>query len=240
MIRHPYRTILGDCPDDWAVQPLRELLDLPQCQSGDWGDESGDTAVRVLRSTNFTNDGHIDLSDVAIRFFPARKAAAMTLKEGDILLERSGGSPVQPVGRVLMIDRDMPGYWFSNFIHCLRPDPNHVVPTFLKWVLYELHRSGVVERLQNQTTQMRNLELRDYLLARIPVPKRWEQRDVCAALDAVDALIAHSKALLGITGSLRRDNMGGVLNRLKDSLLSNLILGQVRIAARRQTAESRV
>jgi len=239
MIRHPYRTILGDCPDDWAVRPLRELIDLPHCQSGDWGNESGEVAVSVLRSTNFTNDGHIDLSDVAIRFFPVQKADVMKLQKGDILLERSGGSPVQPVGRVLIIDRDMPGYWFSNFIHCLRPNPNHVIPGFLKWVLYELHHSGVVERLQNQTTQMRNLELRDYFLSRMPVPEKCEQRAICGAIDAVDAMIAHSKALIGITGSLRRDNMGGVLNRLKDSLLSNLVLGRVRIDATHQTIESR-
>jgi type I restriction enzyme S subunit len=155
----------------------------------------------------------------------------MTLHEGDILLEKSGGSPVQPVGRVLLVEERMDGYGFSNFIHRLRPNPEKVSPRFLRWVLYELHRSGIIERLQNQTTQMRNLELRDYFCARIPTPQLDEQAAICEVLDAVDQAITNEKELLGITGSLRRDNMGGALNRLKASLLHHLILGSVRAIA---------
>lgn len=229
MIKHHYKTILGDCPPDWDVVPLSKLLDLPNCQAGDWGDEAGDVAVRVIRSTNFTNDGQIDLSDVAIRYLSKKKADSMTLLRGDILIEKSGGSPVQPVGRVLLIESDMTGYGFSNFIHRLRPNSDLINPGFLRWVLHEMHRSGVVERLQNQTTQMRNLELRDYLCARIPLPIRQEQDAICAILDSIDQAIVHAKEMLGIAGSLRRDNMGGPLNQLKSSLLHHLVLGHARV-----------
>ncbi len=228
MIKHRHKTILGDCPPDWAAVPLSKLLDLPGCQAGDWGDEVGEVSVRVIRSTNFTNDGQIDLSDVAIRYLPKKKADSMSLLQGDILIEKSGGSPVQPVGRVLLIEEDMAGYGFSNFIHRLRPDPAKINPRFLRWVLHELHRSGVVERLQNQTTQMRNLELRDYYCSLIPLPLPSEQNSICTILDSIDRTIINAKEMLGITGSLRRDNMGGPLNQLKSSLLHHLVLGHAR------------
>ena len=228
MITHRFKTVLGDCCPDWESVPLAEVLDLPGCHAGDWGDDVGEVAVRVIRSTNFTNDGQMYLSDVAMRYFSQRKAEGMTLRKGDILLEKSGGSPVQPVGRVLRVEETMEGYGFSNFIHRLRPNSERVNPRFLRWVLHELHRSGVVERLQNQTTQMRNLELRDYFCARIPIPPPDEQEAICKMLDSVDQVIIGTKEMLGITGSLRRDNMGGPLNGLKASLLHHLVLGHVR------------
>jgi len=228
VIRHRFRTILGDCPLDWEAPPLADLLNIPECQSGDWGDEVGEVSIRILRSTNFTNDGQMDLSDVAIRGLPRQKAESLTLRPGDILLEKSGGSPVQPVGRVLLVEDELPGYGFSNFIHRLRPDESKVNPRYLRWVLHELHRSGVVERLQNQTTQMRNLELRDYYCARIPKPTLNEQEVICGMLDSVNRAILSTKQMLGVTGSLRRDNMGGSLNRLKASLLHHLVLGHAR------------
>ena len=58
-------TMLGDVPNDWDIRPLRRLLsaNFP----GDWGEERGPQMTRVLRSTNLTNDGRLDLEDVALR-----------------------------------------------------------------------------------------------------------------------------------------------------------------------------
>jgi len=44
------------------------------------------------------------MSDVATRYFPKDKAASFSLKEGDLLVERSGGGPEQPVGRIGFIE----------------------------------------------------------------------------------------------------------------------------------------
>ena len=63
MITHEFTTIIGDIPEGWRSVELRRLL-LSQF-AGDWGDEDGDVAVKILRSTNFTDAGHLDFSDVA-------------------------------------------------------------------------------------------------------------------------------------------------------------------------------
>jgi type I restriction enzyme S subunit len=238
MIRHPYRTILGECPKDWDALPLGNLLITEFSESGDWGDDAGEKDYRVIRSTNFTNDGQMNLGDVAVRYYSHRQSQTFGLARHDILIEKSGGSPDQPVGRVLLVEKDMPEFWISNFISRVRPDPEKIHPPFLRWAMHEFHLSGIVERVQNQTTQMRNLEVRDYLQCRIPIPPRDEQQIICELIDSVDVRIAHAKAMLGITGSLHRDNMDGPLNRLKTSLLHFLVLGAVRLAPRSSTAKT--
>ena len=117
-------TMLGDVPGDWAVKPLRTLLKVHY--PGDWGDDSGPDMARVIRSTNLTNEGRLDLSDVALRGLPLAKTKLLSPRRDDILLERSGGGPGQPVGRVGFVDADMPGHAFSNFLHLLRPDPDEI------------------------------------------------------------------------------------------------------------------
>lgn len=231
MLTHPWQTILGDIPADWTRKQLKEVLLLPECCSGSWGDDRGDQSLRVLRSTNFTNDGHLDLSDIAIRWFPQVMIDCLQLKGGDILLERSGGGPDQPIGRVIFIEDNMPGFGFGNFIERLRPNQEIVLPNYLRWVLHELHRSGIIERLQHQTTQMRNLDFRDYKRIYIPLPSKDEQQHIVNLIDQCDMLIQRAKAMIGIRGSLHRDEMGGSLNKLKKSLLQNLLLGKVRVAS---------
>lgn len=180
MITHLHRSILGPIPDDWDVVPLKHVL--ADSSAGDWGDDRGEIELRVVRSTNFTNDRVLDLADVAIRGFPPSEAGRFDMRSGDLLVERSGGGPTQPVGRVVRVDRDLSGFGFSNFVQLLRVDDDAMSPDFVGWCLYQLHRSGLVERLQHQTTQMRNLDFRDYPCIRLPRPPREEQDRIAAII----------------------------------------------------------
>ncbi len=229
MLTHHDPTILGNIPGDWEIRALWDLVERDQSRSGDWGDNFGEKGLGVLRSTNFTNDGHTDLSDVEKRYFAKSKVELLSLRSGDILLERSGGGPDQPVGRVVLIENDMPGFGFGNFVYRLRPQTSLVSPSFLRWVLHELHRSGVIERVQYQTTQMRNLDWRDYRRLLLPYPDLQEQKRIASLIDTADKLIHASKKLLGIRGSLHRDDMRGPLNILKTSLLQQLLTGRRRV-----------
>jgi len=214
MLTHRHDTIIGDIPDDWQPKPLRSLLE--KQFSGDWGSDEGEQAVSVLRSTNFTSSGALDFSDVATRYFNGDKAETFGLQKGDLLVERSGGGPDQPVGRIGFITEDISGATVSNFVQVLRPDPEKVVPAFLGWVLYELHRTGIIERVQQQSTQMRNLNWRDYQRLLLPWPDPAEQRRIAAALALADDAIAKAKAELEATRELKR------------SLMSELFLKGVR------------
>jgi type I restriction enzyme, S subunit len=211
MLTHRASTILGDTPAEWDRNLLCNLLE--KQQGGDWGDDDGDAAVNVLRSTNFTNHGTLDFGDVAIRFFKSEKAKTFGLKESDLLLERSGGGPSQPVGRIGFVPSALPGYWFSNFVQLLRADKEKIDPEFLGWVLLQLNQSGIVERLQHQTTQMRNLDYRDYLKVYLPKPSPTEQKTISHILSHTNEVLAAAEAKLTAARQLKTALMQQLFTR---------------------------
>jgi type I restriction enzyme, S subunit len=100
------------------------------------------------------------------------------------------------VGRIGFVTQDLPGYWFSNFVQLLRPDAEKINPEYLGWILLELNRSGIIERLQHQTTQMRNLNFRDYLKVYLPKPPSSEQITIAEILQLINTALATTEAKL--------------------------------------------
>ena len=117
----------------------------------------------VIRNTNFTTAGVIDYSDVAYLQVEERQLQKRLLESGDIILERSGGGPKQPVGRVVLFDRDTGIFSFSNFTSVIRiRDRKAFDPKFIFYELMELYQSGRTEDIQRRTTGIRNLDFTAY------------------------------------------------------------------------------
>ncbi|MDZ4204101.1 MAG: restriction endonuclease subunit S [Bacteroidales bacterium] len=76
--------------------------------------------VTVIRNTNFTISGKIDYSNVAVLEVEKKQFDQRKLITGDIVIERSGGGPKQPVGRVVYFDKDDGDFSFSNFTSRIR------------------------------------------------------------------------------------------------------------------------
>jgi type I restriction enzyme S subunit len=97
---------------------------------------------------------------------------------------------------VVVLGEDLAGYGFTNFVQLLRVDPEIMNPDYVGWCLYHLHASGLVERLQHQTTQMRNLDFRDYLRILLPRPPLHEQNAIADVVQEVaDALRTKKSAV---------------------------------------------
>src|SRR5690606_37655088 len=104
---------------NWIKIELRKLFDasIP----GEWGNApNGLNDTLILRAADFTKD--CKLKDIigAPRVIPVDKLLPRKLIKGDLLLEKSGGSPDQPVGRVVYFDRESERYSLSNFLQLLR------------------------------------------------------------------------------------------------------------------------
>jgi type I restriction enzyme S subunit len=163
---------------------LEKIIEKPI--SGEWGDEG--SGIKVLRSTNFTNEGVLDLSDVVERNVAFSKIEKKKLKKGDIIIEKSGGSPNQPVGRVVFFEHDG-DYLFSNFTSALRPKVQKVYPKYLHYFLFATYKMGVTNLFQNKTTGIINLQLNRYIQKlQIPLPSLSTQRRIAEVLDKADRI----------------------------------------------------
>lgn len=171
---------------------LKDIVEKPI--TGEWGDEG--TSVNVLRTTNFTNEGFIDYTKVVKRDIEQKKIDKKRLYKGDIIIEKSGGSPTQPVGRVVYFDSEEI-YLCNNFTAILRPKKEQVYPKYLHYILFVGHQIGLTSAFQNKTTGIINLQLPKYLEGvQVPLPPLPQQQKIANILDAADALRQNDKALI--------------------------------------------
>jgi len=176
-------------------EEIANLLEL--VTAGEWGNNQGTPGgvdTGVIRSANFTKDHQFNAKEIVVRSIEERKRQKKMLKHGDILIEKSGGSPDQPVGRVLFYD--LKGeHTCSNFISILRPS-QQVDPKFLYYSLCNLYGRGVVKNYQQQTTGIINLQLGEYLRETIYHPPLPEQKKIAEILSGIDTEIESlSKAI---------------------------------------------
>ncbi len=163
--------------------------------SGEWGVEPDDDfGVKIIRTANFTNLGIIDFSKIVFRKIEPKKVEQKKLISGDVIIEKSGGSPTQPVGRVVYFENpDNSTYLCNNFTSVLRPNKSIVFPKFLFYVLFYNHLTKKTLRFQNKTTGIINLKLENYLNSKIPLPPLEDQIRIAAVLTRAEKLIAKRK-----------------------------------------------
>lgn len=168
--------------------PTRTVRELVVKQiAGSWGEAPSLTDIsehhvlcNVIRNTDFDNDFNLNLKDVAQRLLPVETYERIKLKSGDILLEKSGGSPAQPVGRVALIAEEHEGYAFSNFVQLLRIHKDKCLSAYLFTYLRTIYRLGYMEYIQNQTTGIRNLILEAFMSIPVPIPPDLSMQDKIA------------------------------------------------------------
>jgi len=195
--------------------------------AGEWGEDPIDFEPNpdyelcyVVRNTNFHNDFNLDFSDVAQRHIKKSKAEKIALKKGDILIEKSGGSPIQPVGRVALID-DLPfdkPVVFSNFLQKMEVNKELFLPEYIFVYLQALYKTGYMDFIQNQTTGIKNLRLDDFFKILIIKPSIAEQKKV--AMKAIEC----------------REEAKGLLEKAKIILASidSFVLGELGIEIERE------
>ena len=144
-----------------STKPLADFIEVSF--PGEWGQEDKDgSGVKVIRTTNFTNNGKLDLSDVVTRDIDSAKIEKKKLSKGDIILERSGGTNDNPVGRVVYFEEDGV-YLFNNFTQLLRCKEG-VKSLFLFYSLFNYYQmnKNVIRSMGNKTTGIQNLKMDRY------------------------------------------------------------------------------
>lgn len=168
--------------------------------SGEWGvDAAFGEGVKVIRTANFTNLGVIDFKNIVFRKIDGKKVRHKKLRKGDVIIEKSGGSPTQPVGRVVFFDIETnEEYLCNNFTTILRPDRTKIYPKYFFYQLFIGHIRGRTLKFQNKTTGIINLKLDNYLNEKILVPPIDDQIRIAQTLSKIEGLIIKRKESLDL------------------------------------------
>lgn len=160
---------------------------------GDWGKEYLDgTGVKVIRTTNFTNFGKLNLSEVVTRSIEERKIQKKQILKYDTILERSGGTADNPVGRVVLFEEDEQ-YLCNNFTQVLRF--KDIDPRFAFYALfyfYQMNKTSI-RSMGSKTTGIQNLNMSKYLEIGIPNADEDEQKQFVSIAEQADKskLVGH-------------------------------------------------
>ena len=181
--------------------PAKEYLD--DSYPGEWGSEDKDgNGVKVIRTTNFTNTGKLNLEDVVTRNIEERKVTRKQIRKFDTILERSGGTTDNPVGRVVLFE-DEGLFLCNNFTQVLRF--KDIDPRYAFYALYFFYQTNktAIRSMGSKTTGIQNLNMSKYLEIGIPNATQDEQNEFVRiaeqadkskfelrkSIDAIDAVI---------------------------------------------------
>lgn len=176
-------------------QTLKSII-IQSC-SGDWGNDDKEVFnenefVRclVIRATEFDNkfNLNVDGSRAKYRLINKPKYKALDIQANDLLIEKSGGSENQPVGRIAILTKELTDSYslgFSNFVHKFRVNDSVVNPEFVFNYLKTIHNIKITDVMQSQTNGIRNLILNEYFSLPIPVPPLDKQKEIAKHITSI-------------------------------------------------------
>lgn len=209
--------------DNYPKQKLSDLI--IHKASGDWGlDEELITDFNlfeqclVIRATEFDNEFNlnIDNSRLKYRYILKLKLKKLDIQQLDILIEKSGGSENQPVGRVAIIEKHLVDDYtlcFSNFVYKIRANNKIILPHYLFYYLKMMHNIKYTDVMQSQTNGIRNLIMKEFFAQEIPLPPMEKQKKTVAT---ISKLFSDAKKNLTESETLNSNLMNEVETILKE------------------------
>ncbi len=172
-----------------SVYDMFALDSLVSFQSGLWiGETAPLQTIKVIRNTNFKlNNGKLDYTDIAKIEVETKQLNERQLKYGDIIVEKSGGSDTQAIGRVVLFDKkDGEIYSYSNFCSRIRVNDEKIVhPVYMWAMLNDFYRKGGTISLQNGV-RLLNIEMSSYKRIKIPVPPMPIQEQIIQEIEEIE------------------------------------------------------
>ena len=207
---------IGCIPVHWDVDRLKASI--TSCRNGIWGDEpKGDEDdIECVRVADFDRN-RLTVNKVipTLRSVSPSERNLRLLKRGDLLLEKSGGGEKQPVGQVVIYDRDEPAVC-SNFVAKISL-ASGMAPRFWMYKHAAAYSCGVNVVAIKQTSGIQNLDQSQYFDEKCAFPPEEEQSWIARFLDRetakIDALIAEKETLLNLLAEKRQATISHAVTR---------------------------
>ena len=171
--------------------------------AGDWGNESlsNDTpnAVFCIRGADIMSIRDHKYTDIPKRYISKRAKETKLLKVGDLVIEKSGGSPKQSTGRITYISEDLiqakKELVCSNFSIGIRVK-SRWNPLYVYYYWQYIYNLGIFFNFESKTSGIKNLQLDSALeaIAIEEIPLEL-QNQIVATLSSYDHKIALNRAI---------------------------------------------
>lgn len=198
---------LGDVPEHWTVQRIKHSM--LNCKNGIWGNEAqgNDDDIPCVRVADFNRQKlNVTLDNPTIRNISKKDRSDRTLQPGNLLIEKSGGGELQPVGCVVLYDDPNPAVC-SNFIARIQIAED-MYPSFWRYVHAAAYSIRLTTGSINQTSGIQNLDQTRYFDERAAYPPFEEQKWIANFLDRetakIDELMAEQGRLIDLLKEKRQ------------------------------------
>lgn len=171
--------------------------------SGDWGEEAATDespyAVSCVRGADIVPIYNSRFENIPVRYISSTSLKNRRLSEGDIIIEKSGGSPTQSTGRTVFVSKNLvetkKDIVCSNFCQAFRIKQGWN-PLYVYYYLQLVYNSGVFFNFEGKTSGLKNLIL-DSAFQSITIKKvpLQEQNRVASILSLIDEKIAANHAI---------------------------------------------
>lgn len=172
---------LGQVPTHWKTHSIKRAID--RCINGIWGSEAdGLNDITVLRVADFDRN-KLEISDkkLTLRSVSLEERESRQLKQGDLVIEKSGGGEKTPVGCVVLFNKTFPAVT-SNFVAKMTPKKGFN-SRYLNYCFAHLYSTNINHRSIKQTTGIQNIDTADYLSNYFVFPNELEQEKISNFLD---------------------------------------------------------
>ena len=180
---------------------LSEIIDV--FVAGDWGKDSPSLetphAVSCVRGADIVPITNNEFANIPLRYISERSFQQKLLQVGDIVIEKSGGSPTQSTGRAVYISQalliESKDVVCSNFCVAFRVKESWN-PYFIYQYWQYLYNCGVFFNFEGKTSGIKNLQL-DIALSTIEIEPYPIERQVSIAncLESFDKKIALNRSI---------------------------------------------
>ena len=216
-----YRKMFGTNKKRTNLLHLEDFVE--RTISGDWGKESPDRKctekIMCLRGADIPSLRYRDFGKGIVRFVTPQHVEERAMKDGDLFVEMSGGSPTQATGRVglvssrLLRDAALP-VLCTNFCRVIRPKPGHAFFLYLAWL--DLYDQDLMFMFEHSAIALKNFDL-DLFLKKILVVKPedsqlWDFNEkIAGVMDQMDVLGGENRRLIKARDILLPKLMNGEL-----------------------------
>lgn len=169
-------------------------------KNGAWGDEpDGINDAVCIRAADFDGDlGRLTNAPRTLRSIDPEVFRKVSLRPGDLIVEKSGGGEKQLVGRSVVFEDTVPAVC-SNFLARCRPS-SLADAKFLNYMMLAIYNGRGTYPHIKQTTGIQNLDLSSFLNIAVKLAAIATQERIAAFLDEktakIDALIEKKQQLL--------------------------------------------